>query len=156
MDNNKIFGVFGLGVSGVATINYLKSKGINFIAFDDRENVISNLSTNHPELANNFKSVSDILWQKIDTLILSPGIPESHPVVKIAKQIKARIICDIELLYEENKEAKYIGITGTNGKSTTTSLIAHILKFNAVNAIIGTPGYSSLNLETFLYFGRKS
>lgn len=137
MDNNKKFGVFGLGISGVATIKFLDSINSQFIAFDDRPSVISSLSIEHPNFSNKFKDLSCEIWKELDYFILSPGIPDSHPIVKIAKDNGSKIICDIELLYLVNPLAKYIGITGTNGKSTTTSLIAHILKFNGLNVKIG-------------------
>ena len=63
-------------------------------------------------------------------LILSPGIPEHYPkphkVASLAIEHKCKIICDIDLLAQYNNEATFIGVTGTNGKSTTTSLIGHI------------------------------
>jgi UDP-N-acetylmuramoylalanine--D-glutamate ligase len=137
MYSNKKFGVFGLGISGVATVKFLESKNANFIAYDDRKNIVLGLSSRYPKVVNSFKDLSDASWQEVDCFILSPGIPDSHPIVKLAKQINAQIICDVELLYQENSHAKYIGITGTNGKSTTTSLVAHILRFNGLNVAIG-------------------
>ena len=151
MYRDKKFGVFGLGISGIATINYLKSKQADFIAYDDNQENIVKLSNNYPELVNNFKEILNNEWQEIDYLVLSPGIPLTHPIALLAKKINAKIICDIELLYLDNPRAKYIGITGTNGKSTTTSLITHILKYNGLNVKvggnIGTP-VLELNVET--------
>jgi len=141
MYKNKRFGVFGLGLSGLATMKYLASHKAEFIAADDQLNAILNISSNYPELAANLKELTDDSWQKIDYLILSPGIalthPNPHPVVELARKVNAKIICDIELLYLDNPNAFFIGITGTNGKSTTTALITHILKHNGVNAILG-------------------
>ena len=141
MYDGKKFGVFGLGLSGIATIDYLNKKNIEFIAFDDSLKSISIISSNKPELADNLKNLSDDSWSKIDYLILSPGIsltyPKPHPVVEMANKINAKIICDIELFYLNNKDNYYIGITGTNGKSTTTALIGHILQYNKVNAVVG-------------------
>lgn len=141
MYDGKKFGVFGLGLSGIATIDYLNKKNIEFIAFDDSLESISRISSNRPELANNLKDLSGDSWNKIDYLILSPGIsltyPKPHPIVEMANKINAKIICDIELFYLDNKDNYYIGITGTNGKSTTTALIGHILQYNKVNAVVG-------------------
>lgn len=65
-------------------------------------------------------------------LILSPGIPLTHPVphpvVDMAKQAGCPIIGDIELLHGADSQATFVGITGTNGKSTTTALLGHILE----------------------------
>ena len=141
MYNGKKFGVFGLGVSGIATIDYLNKRNIKFIAFDDNSDSVSKVIANRPNLAANFIDLSCEDWQKIDYLILTPGIsltyPKPHPVVEMAKKINAKIICDIELFYLDNKDGYYIGITGTNGKSTTTALITHILQYNKVNAVNG-------------------
>ncbi len=80
-------------------------------------------------------------WDSIKTLLLAPGIPfthpKPHPVVEMAKKAGAEIICDVELLYRLAPEATYIGITGTNGKSTTTALIGHILKEAGKNVQVG-------------------
>lgn len=138
MYKNKKFGVFGLGISGISTMKYLREKKANFIAYDDN---IQNIKNSHPEFIINLLDLSNPAWKEIDYLILSPGIPlthpEPHPVVQIAKQNNIKIISDIELLYLDNPESCFIGITGTNGKSTTTALISHILKYNKFNAIIG-------------------
>jgi UDP-N-acetylmuramoylalanine--D-glutamate ligase len=84
------------------------------------------------------------------TLVLSPGIPHTHPaphpVVARARAAGAEIIGDIELLARTQREAAYIGITGTNGKSTTTALLGHIMSANgrdvAVGGNLGTPALS--------------
>lgn len=150
MLENKKFGVFGLGISGIATLKYLKHRNINFIAFDDSQETIKKIQKNYPEFSNNLVALDQDGWQEIDYLVLSPGIPlyypNSHPVVQLAK--KSKLISDIELLYLENKNSYFIGITGTNGKSTTTSLIGHILQYNNVNAIVcGNIGNPVLELD---------
>jgi UDP-N-acetylmuramoylalanine--D-glutamate ligase len=153
MYKDKKFGVFGLGLSGLATVKYLYNKGVEFIAFDDKESSISKISSNYPYLAPHIKDLSCPVWQEIDYLILSPGIaltyPEPHQIVQMAKKNNTKIICDIELLYRDNQDSVFIGITGTNGKSTTAALVAHILKCNGVNAILGgNIGVPVLDIDT--------
>lgn len=147
MYKNKKFGVFGLGLSGIATMKYLARKGVDFIACDDNHKSISEISKKYPEFADKIYDLDSESWSRIDYLILSPGIPLTfpapHKVVEMAHEANAKIICDIELLYLDNPDLYFIGITGTNGKSTTTALITHILKYNGIDAIaggnIGTP-----------------
>ena len=79
MYKNKKFGVFGLGLSGLATLKYLAKKQADFIAFDDGEATIAKTSNNYPQFANNLRDLNDPAWQKIDYLILSPGIPLTYP-----------------------------------------------------------------------------
>jgi len=74
-------------------------------------------------------------------LVLSPGIPlhfpDPHPIAKRAREAGCAIIGDIELLYRAEPNARYVGITGTNGKSTTTSLIGHILSEAGLPIAVG-------------------
>ena len=75
-----------------------------------------------------------------DTLILSPGVafyPEAHPIVTWAQQHNIPITTDVDLLFEEYPYARYIGITGTNGKSTTTAFCCHMLKQAGLNVAMG-------------------
>ncbi len=137
---NKIIAVFGLASSGFATVNCLANSGAVLYVYDDKEelrNKIANL---------NYKNVTIIEphqwpWQQITSLVLSPGVPLTFPkpnyVVELAKQSNVKIISDNEILYLSSPQAFYIGITGTNGKSTTTSLIYHILQTAKKDAQIG-------------------
>lgn len=134
---NKKFGVFGLGISGIATLYFLKNKGIDFVAFDDNTSQVEKVITTNSELESHFKNLDAKEWQELDYLVLSPGIPHSHKVVELASKNNAKIICDVELFYINNQNSFFIGITGTNGKSTTTALINHILKFNNVKVEMG-------------------
>lgn len=85
-------------------------------------------------------------WGALNKIVVSPGLPSLHKVFSLAKEHNIEITSDIDLLYEENPAAGYIGITGTNGKSTTTALIAHILKSNGLDyqcgGNIGVPALS--------------
>ena len=68
----------------------------------------------------------------MDLLLVSPGISSTgknkHKILKKINNDKVEIINDIELFYRFNPDEKYIGVTGTNGKSTTVSLLNHTLK----------------------------
>lgn len=136
--------VLGLGVSGRSTATALHGAGARVMAWDDsaeRRNAMA---------ANGLAPVDlmGIDFSRLDELVLSPGIPHghphSHPMIERARAAGCEILCDLELLTRIESDARYIGITGTNGKSTTTALIGHILSetgiANAVGGNIGAPG----------------
>lgn len=142
------YGVFGLGLSGKSTLDFLDREEYKVIAWDDSQQNIKDADKQYKHVK--FSNINDPAWEKIDCLILSPGIPlhypEPHPVVTIAKEKNIEIICDIELFYRHFQNNKYIGITGTNGKSTSTALISHIFSSNNIPCKmlgnIGTPALS--------------
>lgn len=120
--------VLGLGRTGKAAARAIQAGGGRVHVWDDN----SSLRT---EARNMDLTVTDPLlfdWKTVSALVISPGIPhtfpEPHPVALKAKNAGVPIISDIDLLGRTQTAAKYIGITGTNGKSTTTALIGHILK----------------------------
>ncbi len=98
----------------------------------------------------NFIHPKEYNWHEISALVLSPGVPtEPHWIVKLARRFDCKIKSDIELFLEaKTTNQKVIGVTGTNGKSTTTSLIGHILKSAGKKvAIGGNLGVPVLDLE---------
>lgn len=121
--------VLGLGKSGISAANALLKSGVHVVAWDDKLESREKAKTFDIPIADlNVRNA----WVNVDFLVLSPGIPhhfpKPHPAVKLAKKMGIPIISDIDLLFTACPEAFYIGITGTNGKSTTTALIHHILK----------------------------
>ncbi len=147
--------VFGLGRSGIGALKLLHARGATLYAWDDTEAVRRNMKVEGVTLA----PPKDIPWNKLDWLVLSPGVPLTHPapheVVTLAKANKVPIVCDIELLTLALSKATYIGITGTNGKSTTTALIGHLCKacgFNvAVGGNIGIAASELVDLDAKIY-----
>ncbi len=150
----KKFIVFGLGISGKAAIKYLLTNGFEVLAGDDNQSSITNLYQYLPDKLGNklwqatknnltiIQNINQINWANFDYLILAAGIPlnypQPHPIAAAALANKCQIICDVEALYLFNPQAKFIGITGTNGKSTTTALINHI--FNCCQQKSATGG----------------
>jgi len=139
--------LFGLGGSGLATAHALAAGGAVVSAWDDAAAartlaVAANLSLTDLASAD---------WSQFAALILAPGVPLTHPkphwTVERARQHGIEIIGDIELFCRERlrlaPEAPFIAITGTNGKSTTTTLIGHLLsgcgKDVALGGNLGTP-----------------
>lgn len=129
--------VFGLGGSGRATAHALLAGGATVTAWDDN-------AESRAEAANENIPLADLTtsdWTGFSALVLSPGIPlthpEPHPVVIRAHDAGRPVIGDIELLAENCDSSVLIGITGTNGKSTTSALVHHILKDSGVAVQIG-------------------
>ena len=128
----KTVAVFGLGGSGLASAQALAAGGAKVIAFDDNAKSIAKASDAGIETAN----LRTIDWSKVSSLLLAPGVPLTHPephwTVMLAQQAGVEVIGDIELFCRERRKiapgSPFIAITGTNGKSTTTALIAHILR----------------------------
>jgi UDP-N-acetylmuramoylalanine--D-glutamate ligase len=124
--------LFGLGGSGVATARALVAGGARVTCWDDGE-------TGRRKAADEGVPVADLRsadWSGFSSLILSPGVPLTHPephwTVGLAKAAGVEIIGDIEVFFRERAKiapgSPVVAITGTNGKSTTTALVAHILR----------------------------
>ncbi|MCU4180756.1 UDP-N-acetylmuramoyl-L-alanine--D-glutamate ligase [Bosea sp. BH3] len=133
--------LFGLGGSGLATARALKAGDADVAAWDDNEN-------SREKAAAEGIAVVDLAsadWSGFAAFVLSPGVPLTHPVphwtVEKAKAAGVEIIGDVELLFRERAKiapgSPVVCITGTNGKSTTTALIAHVLKAAGRDAQMG-------------------
>ncbi len=134
------FLVYGLGLSGLSVIKYFKKNHIkNFKVWDDKKKkLFKNL---RPKNLNN-------TLDHVDFIILSPGI--SLIKNKHLSKFKKKIITDIDLFFLTNKSAKSIVVTGTNGKSTTCKLLAHLLKKNKFKySLGGNIGKPILDLNNF-------
>ncbi len=120
--------VLGLGGSGLAAAKALKASGADVRAWDDNEDRRAAAAEEDIPLVD----LMQCNWQEQTSLVISPGIPHSHPephpVAALAREHGCEIIGDIELLGRAMRNAGYLGVTGTNGKSTTTALIGHVLE----------------------------
>ena len=139
------FAVLGLGRNGLPAAEALAAMGAQVVAWDDSEAARAPSSPSLLTRADLSDDSRDIKIADFDALILSPGIPHSlpqpHPVAARARAAGVPILSDAELLFQAvrraNSKARFVGITGTNGKSTTTALIAHILKTTGMAVAAG-------------------
>ena len=129
--------VLGLGKSGLSAARALHEGGADIRAWDDDPARRAAAQEGGMPLVD--LATADL--KDVPTLLLSPGIPHTHPAphpaVTRARAAGCEIVCDIELLARADRDAVYIGITGTNGKSTTTALIGHVLNQLGKRAVIG-------------------
>ena len=134
--NGKKAALLGLGLSGLATVECLVKNGIKCDVWDDDETARQKAA----DLGADIVNLIDTDLSGYAFLVLSPGVPlthDPHPVVANARKAGIEIVGDLELFYRSGQAHKIIAITGTNGKSTTTALIGHILKENDIAAHIG-------------------
>ncbi|MEA2756014.1 MAG: UDP-N-acetylmuramoylalanine--D-glutamate ligase [Aliidongia sp.] len=135
--------VLGLARSGLAAAEALRTAGAHVLAWDDDAETRQALAAAGVALTE-LASLDPSGWA---ALVMSPGIPLTHPaphaVAARARATGVPVIGDIELLWRAETGARFLGITGTNGKSTTTTLIGHILSEAkrpvAIGGNLGTP-----------------
>jgi UDP-N-acetylmuramoylalanine--D-glutamate ligase len=127
----KTVAVFGLGKSGMLSAQALMAGGAEVVVWDD-----SGKSVTEAKAAGlNAQDLRELDWSRLAALVLAPGVPLTHPKphwsVELARKAGVEVIGDIELFCREReksgRECPLVAITGTNGKSTTTALTAHLI-----------------------------
>jgi len=135
--------ILGAGESGVGAALLAKVKGYEVLVSDSHPigaNYKSELKLNKIEFEEEHTE-----WRILNAelIIKSPGIPEENDIIKKIRKEKIQIISEIEFGYWYKGDSKIIGITGSNGKSTTTALVYHICKTAGLScALVGNIGYS--------------
>jgi len=133
---DKHYAVLGLARSGLATVNALLASGARVTAWDDKEDARAKAPA-----GVEIEDFVDRDLARFDSIVVTPGLPlNRHPIAQRARDAGVEIIGDIELFARARAELpphKVVGITGTNGKSTTTALIHHILKTAGVPTEMG-------------------
>jgi UDP-N-acetylmuramoylalanine--D-glutamate ligase len=133
--------VFGLGGSGLVSASALLAGGADVVGFDDDAQSVAKANAAGIPTAD----LRHADWSKFTALVLAPGVPLTHPAphwtVVLAQNAGVEVIGDIELFCRERRarapDAPFVAITGTNGKSTTTALVAHLAASAGLDAQLG-------------------
>ena len=159
------FVVYGLGKSGISTLKALSIKFPNHKIIGTDDNLLALQNQGLTALLDQFSNLqilapNEIKFDNKTKIIFSPGIPlyfpRRHKILEICQKTNAELLCDLELFYRLNSiDNFFIGITGTNGKSTTTALIGFILKHleipSEIGGNIGIPCFEINQNKNFCY-----
>jgi len=126
----------GLGATGLSIARYLQRGDMKAMFFDSRDEPpgIDELAEICPDAEILLGDID--LPKGIKRVIASPGVPDSHPLLAAAKQNKIDVVSDIELFSEETA-APFVAVTGSNGKSTVTTLLYHMCRSGGRNVLAG-------------------
>lgn len=128
---NKKVVVLGLGLTGRSCVSFLLQQGANVVAMDSRDTIANDLQI--PVILGKYDT--DILC-KAELVLLSPGIDPAHPAIQQARSAGVEVIGDVELFARVN-DKPVIAITGSNGKSTVTSLVYEMIKASGKKVLMG-------------------
>lgn len=138
--------VIGMGISGQACANWLHSIGYQVVGIDANINKIAQLDQIQPLKQDGLVLLSDkdnLDVASFDEVIISPGIPPSHPILQKAYSLQIPVLGEAELALRALAGNRAVAITGTNGKTTVTLLVQHVLNYCGYKAIalgnIGLP-----------------
>jgi UDP-N-acetylmuramoylalanine--D-glutamate ligase len=146
--------LLGLGRANLAVAEFLVNQGCDLYLYEENINMISDTARELIEKGN----IKNYRRNNYDLAVTSPGFPEQNEIIKKLRTKGIPIIDEIEFTYQQLNEPKIIAVTGTNGKSTTASIISNILSsanvrnFLGGNISPGRPFSRSLSAETFDYY----
>ena len=148
--------VVGLGKTGLSCARYLAAQGVELAVTDSREHPpgLEELQRLYPDMAIFLGGFQSEVFNAAGQLVVSPGIPLSEPVIESAREQGAEVVGDIELFARAVK-APVVAITGSNGKSTVTTLLGEMARMAgvqvAVGGNLGEPALDLLGDEVELY-----
>jgi len=148
--------IVGLGATGLSCARFLASQGVQVAVADSRNEPpgLDALNAEYPDIAIFLGPFDDRLFDSAERLVVSPGVPVSTPQIAAARQRGVPIMGDIEL-FVHTAEAPVVAITGSNGKSTVTTLLGEMARANgvrvAVGGNLGTPALDLLDDAVELY-----
>ena len=127
--------IYGLSKSGESIVNYLNSINENFFCWDDNIRVRNKIKRINKKA--NLIEPEKLNFKLITESFITPGIPLKNKKTNILKNYQVKLYRDLELYSRIAHKKKIIAVTGTNGKSTTTALIGHLLNKLGKKAVIG-------------------
>lgn len=165
--NTNTYLIFGTGITGISAIQFCQKHNLKFFIADDNGEKLKSLKVDNASVPEENKiytyDLNAIKDKNINYLILSPSVHaenDKHKIVRICEQLDITIISDVDLFYcylqtynqQHNTDKKLIGVTGTNGKSTTTALTAFLLtQFSKKAIACGNIGLNCLTLDVASY-----
>lgn len=131
--------VVGLGLSGRSAASFLLRRGAKVLAVDRSQEVLDNNQSVADLKAIGMQVCNECLFnlenlKHFNLIVVSPGIPKTNPIYQRASELGIEIIGEVELALREVSQ-RCVGITGTNGKTTVTLLVTHILNHSGVKAV---------------------
>jgi len=130
--------VFGLGITGMSVARYLKRKGIDALFVDSRSEPpgLDELHELLPDADVILGENATVQLSNINRIIASPGVADSEPMLTVARKVGIDVVSDIEL-FAQDAEAPIVAVTGSNGKSTVTTLLALMCDAAGMTALAG-------------------
>ncbi len=147
--------VLGLGDTGLSALRWLKVQGAHLSVADTRANPpgVEALNTELPEVKLYLGAFTSTIFNKVDLVVVSPGVPMSEPEIQAAIARGVSVVGDVELFAQYRPfNAKVIAVTGANGKTTVTTLVGEMCKAAGLKTIvagnIGLPVLDALGMDT--------
>ena len=130
--------VFGLGVTGMSVARYLKRNGIDALFVDSRSEPpgLDELHELLPDADVILGEDATVQLTNINRIVASPGVADSEPMLTVARKAGIDVVSDIEL-FAQDAEAPIVAVTGSNGKSTVTTLLALMCDAAGMTALAG-------------------
>ena len=141
--------VIGLGITGYSVVRYLLARGLTVTVMDSNSKppLLSEFTREFPDVETHLGDFSESALEGASLVVVSPGVSLKEPLLKTAKRQGSHIIGDIELFLQENNKP-VIAITGSNGKSTVTTLVGEMCKAGSLKPLvagnIGKPALDAL------------